>query len=416
MKKAILLLFVGLTFFGCQKEKISVDNLPTAIHQKNNSASANDAIVVWYNPGVSDEEKEALRQEMDVDSYETCHCANPNLELWIFDTSSESDPDGYIEDRRATAKAKEHLENAETNISLIMDDATYIAQGFTQSFNQGLNLVAAQNEGVTVAILDTGIDYGFFAQDNPFLYNCGENSCSNDPNYPEVFGWNFVDDNNNPYDDYYGKHGTINTAIIHGSLIAEDVPHRILPVKVANAEGQVKYFDALCGFIYAAQKEDVKIINMSFGWYDHELEILNDLIDDASIEKLVVASAGNRHNNNDIKTHFPSSFTNENVFAIAAFDNTNMTEDVMMGNVHLADYSNFGTTSVDMACPGRFSFNYQGNSLYVSGTSYSAAYGSYLCAKEWTPWMSPAINKQTVVSHSLFSNALAPIHFSTYAP
>ncbi|MDX2212097.1 MAG: S8 family peptidase [Oculatellaceae cyanobacterium bins.114] len=143
----------------------------------------------------------------------------------------------------------------------------------------GLDLVKAPEvwaqgytgQGVTVAVLDEGVDYTHPALSNNIWSNADEiadNGIDDDRNgfIDDVRGWNFVDNNNDPDDS--GGHGTHVAGTIAASqegLGVTGVAYnaRIMPVRVLGSEGGTDDGVAL-GICYAVEN-GADIINMSLG-------------------------------------------------------------------------------------------------------------------------------------------------------
>jgi hypothetical protein len=432
---ALLLIVV----VGCQKETLNFDETEnskqTEILAKGGENPTEDSngneLVILYPNGTTEAEKALKRAEYNVQEYKQCACADPDLELWVF--SKQESNDGGIEDKRATAKSDEEIEGAEFNPDIRIQEQQFIDFGGVGNVQDGILKRVEYNNGVTVAVLDTGVmhDYPEFTQ--RFLYNSSSNSCS-DNGYQEEYGWNFVDQDNNPYDNHYGRHGTIVTKLIASKFEDAEVDYQILPVKVADRNGNIRYFDALCGFQYAANKSDVDIINMSFGWNYHDRELLQLFIEEAD-DILVVTSAGNKEQNNDVIPHFPSSYESNNILAVAALAGNSsygnnpdpLAQDSFAnpfpsggsnGNSALANFSNRGIVSVDIAAPGQnLTFMYNNIPIAISGTSYSAAltagYGGVLSVD--TP-MSGVMLKDLIIQNSIFNPGLSEIKYSKQIP
>jgi hypothetical protein len=435
MKKVVVYCFALLlmTFVSCQKEAINTEETEIAkeeITQKGGTSSANEIgneLVILYPDGTTEAEKIIKRAEYNIEEIKKCECADPNLELWVF--SKNEAGGGGLEDKRATAKADEEIEGAEFNPNIKINENMFVDFGGIASTDEGIIKRVASNQGVTVAVLDTGIMYDYEGFTTPFLYNSDQNGCSNN-GYNELFGWNFVEDNNNPYDNHNGRHGTIVSKLIASKFEQANIDYQILPVKVANQNGNIRYFDALCGFQFAANKPDVNVINMSFGWNHHQRELLEKFIDEAAASILVVTSAGNKGLNNDTTPHFPSSYESENILAIAGLRNGNAGSGYNNSNVSildainspnsnsgLASFSNRGTLSVDIAAPGEnIPFTYNNEILYVNGTSYSAALTSGYSGTLYVNGMSGIVLKATVIENSLYNMNLSEIQYSKHIP
>ncbi|PTX60143.1 subtilase family protein [Kordia periserrulae] len=440
MKKVTVYCFALLlmTLVSCQKETLNSEETDSAkepaITQKNGASNTTDSdgneLIILYPDGTTEAEKILKRAEYQVVDYKKCECADPNLELWIFEKDDTSDSGSDIEDKKVTAKADEEIEGAEYNPNIKIQEDQFIDFAGIGSVSDGILKRVAVNQGVTVAVLDTGIMYDYPDFVSPFLYNSSANGCSEN-GFQEEFGWNFVDQNNNPYDDHYGRHGTIVTKLITSKLDAASVSYQILPVKVANRHGNISYFDALCGFQYAANKGDVDVINMSFGWTYQQRELLQYFIEEAN-DILVVTSAGNTGQNNDVVPHFPSSYESDNVVAVAALsalnsqgNNADIYTHVGMtgfnggtgGNTALAGFSNRGVISVDIAAPGEYlPFTYNNEVFYISGTSYSAALTSGYGGVLHTNGMTGLMLKNTIIQNSIYHPDLSEIQYSKHIP
>lgn len=114
--------------------------------------------------------------------------------------------------------------------------------------------------------MDTGIDFAYpNTEAIPILYNGGKPTCHTIE--PDYIGWDFVHDQNDPYDDDdNSKHGSRIAAII-----SREMEHRvrILPLKVIDRLGVGLLFDIYCGFEYLLSGEIAKpvAINASWGFY-----------------------------------------------------------------------------------------------------------------------------------------------------
>jgi len=424
--------FFLLILTGCQKETLHIEETHIAKETENTQKSGysnavntqGNELIILYPKGTKESEKALKRAQYNVLEYKKCECAEPNLELWIFDTDKTKG--GGVEEKSATAKVDEEIEDVAYNAIITIAEDQFIDQGVTASIAVGLPHRVAVNSGFTVAVLDTGIMYDYPEFASPFLYNSSENGCMNN-GYQEELGWNFVDDNNNPYDNHSGRHGTIVSSMITSTLEAANVDYQILPVKVADGSGNIRYFDALCGFQYAAKKPGVKVINMSFGWEQNDRGLLKSFIEEAS-GILVVTSAGNKGLDNDVVPHYPSSYPSTNILSVAALSglvsagsnlNANGTfANPQLGVVsYLANFSNVGVVSVDIAARGEnIPFTYNNEVFYVSGTSYAAAFTSAYAGTLYANQTSGVTLKNAVINNCIYDPDLSRIQYSKYVP
>gem|GEM_PF-1739969 len=411
-----------LVCWGCSQEPSFTDpttTLPEAVEItgaqfRGGSAATypSNQMVVQYDPGLTEAQKQLMRDQYGVSDYKTCSCADPTLELWIF----EVDPNGNlpggggIEEVILGAKDDSGLEGADLN-----PDIQHVGQKLNYSFGVpdtavGLQQTVHNNEPLTIAVLDTGVDYNYYGFATPFLYNSQANSnhC-NSNGYEDYYGWDFVNGDNDPYDDY--GHGTVISSFIYESLIEKSVPFQILPVKVFDANGKGSYFDILCGFKYAINNSDVDMINLSFGWYLTDYELLHRFVMESESQVLITASAGNNAQDNDQVPHYPSSYTTSNIISVAALGGGPST-------VQLAYFSNYGENSVDIAAQGEnIPFYLAPNEpIYVSGTSYANAFATVLGGTVYVSGMTPQQHLGEVLSHTVPNSNLYLIQYESYVP
>ena len=142
------------------------------------------------------------------------------------------------------------------------------------SFDSQLRRILAGSVGwreyPIVAVMDTGIDFAFpNTATIPIQHNGGHPMC--DTVEPDYIGWDFVNDQNDPYDDdRQNKHGSRIAAIISKAM---DNRVRILPLKVIGNSGVGTLFDIFCGFEYILSSrlpEKPKVVNASWGFYSIE--------------------------------------------------------------------------------------------------------------------------------------------------
>src|SRR5829696_536037 len=230
-----------------------------------------------------------------------------------------------------------------------------------------------------VAILDTGID-----TDHPDLvgnvYKSADkpnNGKDDDKNgyVDDTYGYNTIKGKGSGEDD--DGHGTHVSGIVGGrgnndvGVSGTCWSTKLLAVKFMNSKGKGSTSDAIAGIDYAV-KQGFKIINCSFG-SSSKSSSLHDAVDYAQDHNtLLVVAAGNDSENIDEHPLYPASYTDSNVLAVAA-----STQDDT-----LADFSNFGSTGVDVAAPGDsiYSTYLGGGYRVLSGTSMAAPYVSGVAA------------------------------------
>lgn len=234
-----------------------------------------------------------------------------------------------------------------------------------------------KNNGATViGVIDTGIDYNHKDLKENIWINKDEipdNGKDDDNNgyIDDYKGWNFIDENNNPYDDHH--HGThvsgIIAALNNGTGIVGVSPNtKIMPLKVANANGDL-YNDDIIEAINYGIKKGVKVFNGSFSGRDFS-QVEYDTIKNSNA--LFIVAAGNYGSNNDIYSSYPGNYDLPNIISVGSIDE----------NGSLSSFSNYGVKNVSIAAPGGeiYSTLPGGTYGYSSGTSMAAPHVSGVVA------------------------------------
>jgi subtilisin family serine protease len=233
-----------------------------------------------------------------------------------------------------------------------------------------INVSAAWNattgsSSVVVAVIDGGVQ-----TDHPDLAaNIGP-------------GWNFAYNNSNPdpfpmNESFHGTHvAGIIGAVTNNSLgVAGVSPHvTIMPLQTADPRhpGEDDTYSVIQAIIYADQ-HGASIVNMSFGGHQYD-DLLYQAMKNSTM--LFVCAAGNDGTNNDLTPDYPASYGLPNIISVAASDS----------NGNLANFSNYGPASVDLAAPGvdiASTFYQYGQGygyVYASGTSMAAPFVSGVAA------------------------------------
>jgi subtilisin family serine protease len=202
--------------------------------------------------------------------------------------------------------------------------------------------VTAGSSQVTIAVIDTGVDYT-----HPDLAS----KC--------VAGYNFVAHNSNPMDDHgHGTHVAGIAAAIgnNGTGVAGvDWGARIMPIKVLDARGSGYDSDVASGIRYAADN-GARVINMSLGSteYSYTLEEAVNYAYNKGVT--IIAAAGNDGGS----VGYPAAC--DHVIAVGALDSGD----------RLASFSNHGS-ALDLTAPGvNILSTVPGGYQKMSGTSMAS--------------------------------------------
>lgn len=348
-------------------------NYTAQISPNNTPNFSTNEIIVQFKNNVSPLKKAILRQQHQVIDYEICTHCNGTIEKWDF--GPNIDLENKLGSVSSGSGGAESIQNVMIEFNFEYETDYFELIGGSEDYSYTSNIVT-QNDGVTIAVLDSGIDvnYPSFGS-SPFLYNAASDGISGVNS-----GWDYVNENHNSYDDYKEVHGTAVSAIIYNSLMETGIPFQLLPVKIADEDGMVSVFNMLCGMLYSLPKAD--IIQLSLGWYEgagsnpFTTSIFLDLLHQYD-DVLIVTSAGNSDNNNDGNiAHYPSNFSmfTPNVIGIGATDKE-ITDS--------AYFTNYGAHSVDFLSIGTDIpfINRDGDPVFISGTSFSAPYVTAMAAR-----------------------------------
>ncbi len=278
----------------------------------------------------------------------------------------------------------------------IPDDPLFKKQwGLDNSRDTDIDMPEAWNKktdssNVVVAVVDTGVDYNHEDLKRNIWENkkecTGRKGVDDDGNgyVDDCHGWNAVNDNGNPYDD--NGHGTHVAGIIgavgnNGKGVSGVNWHvKILPLKFMDSSGRGRTSDAIECIEYILDNikkgVNIKVVNASWGSYQRSKALYDAIKKLKDNDVLFVAAAGNDKNNNDEKPFYPASYNLDNIISVAATDKDD----------NLADFSNYGQNSVDVAAPGvSILSTYPDNRYkYMSGTSMATPFVSGLSAFVWS--------------------------------
>ena len=245
--------------------------------------------------------------------------------------------------------------------------------------------------GVTIAIIDTGID-----ETHPDLVG------------KIVPGRDYVDNDNNPHDE--NGHGThcagIAAAVTNNGVGVAGMNWRarIMPVRVLNADGSYT-IDVLDEAIIWASAHGAKVLSISIQLSAYSLSVQEAVDIARATGSLVVASMGNDTGSQPV---YPAAYNN--VLAVAAtgqndlralYSNYGPHCDVAAPGGNMTAYhdpngiySTMPTYPVHMTTFDEYNMNYD----YVQGTSQAAPYVAGLAALLWAlePSLTPAQVEATI--------------------
>ena len=205
---------------------------------------------------------------------------------------------------------------------------------------------------VIVALLDTGIDGSHADLTNNLWTNPDETidgiDQDGDDYVDDLHGWNFVDGTPDPIDDdAHGTHvaGTIGAVGRNGGIVGVSPMVSLMALKTLGPDGGTTS-DAIRAIAFA-RAHGARIINASWGGRGYSSALKSAIQKAGNDGILFVAAAGNGDDQGvgqdaDRSPVYPAAFALANVVSVAATDSYD----------RLAEFSNYGVTTVDLAAPG----------------------------------------------------------------
>lgn len=227
--------------------------------------------------------------------------------------------------------------------------------------------------GVTVAVIDSGVDITHPQLRNRLAVNTGEipgNGIDDDGNgyIDDVHGWDFDEDQ--PLVSDSAGHGTHVAGIIlaeHGPSAVQGIAPgaKLLPLDFMNADGQGNIGDAILAIQYAAD-QGARVINASWGGAPCSQTLSRTIADLEARGILFVAAAGNSGVDLEQLPEYPAAFIIPNQITVGASTARDYT----------AGFSNFSYRLVHLFAPGASILStYPGNRVAsLSGTSMAAPF------------------------------------------
>ena len=263
---------------------------------------------------------------------------------------------------------------------------------------------------IVIAILDTGIDLNHEDLKNKLWINTKEipnNGIDDDFNgfIDDYYGWDFVNNDNDPSDDHILSHGTHVAGIAaaetnnNKGIAGVNWNAKLMVVKVADEYGKVRFENVERGIKYASNN-GAKVINLSLGWEwnNSHSGIEWEITQAYNKGVVIVAAAGNE----DRSVCFPARLSQ--VIAVGATDNKDHRwyEREGVG-------SNYGE-ELDLTAPGKDIYSTIRNNSYSykTGTSMSAPFVSGAVALVLSKY--PELTPEKVREHlMLTADVLGPL-------
>lgn len=231
---------------------------------------------------------------------------------------------------------------------------------------------------IVVAVVDTGIRYTHedLAANiwlNPKEIAGNGKDDDNDGIVDDIHGINAITGSGDPWDD--AGHGTHVAGIIGAvgnnskGIVGVAWRVQIMACKFMDSTDNGSISDAIQCIDYA-RTHGAQVINASWGGPNSSSFLQNAISKARQAGIIFVAAAGNDARDNDATPTYPSGFNLDNIVAVAATTHSDT----------LADYSNFGATTVDLAAPGSAIYSTYNSTdsayTYLSGTSMATPHVS----------------------------------------
>jgi len=210
---------------------------------------------------------------------------------------------------------------------------------------------------VWIGIIDEGYMYSHEDLAGNAGTNAGEiagNGKDDDGNgyVDDVYGWDFAGGDNTVFDGTGDDHGTHVAGTIGGvGGNGKGVAGVCWSVKLMNAKflgsrggTTANAIKAVDYFTDLKTRHTLNLVATNNSWGGGGFsQGLYDAIERANQAGILfIAAAGNSGVSNDSSPHYPSSYTNPNIIAVASITSTGA----------MSSFSNYGATSVDLGAPG----------------------------------------------------------------
>jgi len=206
--------------------------------------------------------------------------------------------------------------------------------------------------GITVAVLDTGVDTAHPALQNQLS--------------PQNTWYDFVDGDTNPQEGSSTGHGYGHGTAVAGLVVQVAPSVKIMPLRVLDAQGRGDTDDIFLA-IYHAIDKGADIINLSLGSKADSVLLIDAINFAYSRGVAVIASVGNE---GEVRHLFPAKFSPSfpNLLAVGSLSRTE----------HLSLFSNFDEQALSTKKhvytygEGLYTIYPNASSVYATGTSFAA--------------------------------------------
>ncbi len=324
---------------GCSKIKTAETTYPKVISECEGQAISGRHIARWSDGHVSlihGSSRESVIKEFVEPNLDQLERVEPDYRVTIKPQSSGALPSTTLVDNWGVARSS-------------ADEA------WTLGYRGG---------GITVAVVDTGMDVEHYQLRNQIAYNKGESGSDalgrdKSTNGIDDDGNGFVDDyagydfaGNQPRVFDYDAHGTHVSGIIaaeHQDDVAGPSDHvqgvapeaKLLPLAFIDASGGGSLYDAMRAIDYAV-KRGARVINASWGGAGCSTVLRDQIGGLFQSDVIFVAAAGNSGLDVDSFAEYPASFNLRSQITIGATGTFNSR----------AQFSNYGDRAVHLFAPG----------------------------------------------------------------